>query len=154
MAKKLYVGVTEDPDIIPPKGKKLGHTIRHATSRSGLHLTPLLFAPIPTEQDGNPPKVCPTCRTHHPVKTLHIWVDDTGTAIVSGGVLQLLRRAGMDGYTLEGSTKTPPALKVGQGKTRAEVDYSNRATVVYVPRKPKVPPLVTPPKIITSKGEA
>lgn len=125
-----YVGVSQDPGIIPPKGKKLGHRVRHATSRNQIHLTPLLFAPIPTDPQS-PLKICPTCRVHHPVKTLHIWVDGGGSALVAGGVLQLLRRAGMDGFVLESSTTKPPTLRVGAGKTREAVDFANRTQVVY-----------------------
>ena len=81
---------------------------------------------------GQLPRVCPTCQTHHPVKTLHIWTGPGGEAMVSAGVLELLRRAGMGGFVLEGHTKKPPPLLVGRDG-RAVQDNRNRAQVVYHP---------------------
>lgn len=137
--------VAKDVEVMPAKGVALGHKIVHATSRSQIHLTPIMSMPIPIPTDGSPVKICPTCQVNHPVKTLHIYVDDVGCATVSGGVLLLLKGVGMDGYTQQGHTDNPPPLKIGQGKTRKQMDYSNRAQVIYSPGKPKNPPQVTLP---------
>lgn len=110
---------------------RLGHQIRHATARSGMHLTPIMHKPIPDQPDGTPIKICPTCRVHHPVKTLHLYLDDTGSALVSDGVLDLLRSVGMDGFTQVGNTDKPPPLKLGSGQGRTEMDYENRSQVIY-----------------------
>ena len=82
------------------ESNRRGHIVRHATSRSGMHLTPLLDQPIPTPA-GQQIKVCVTCQVHHPCKTLHIWTDDKGDATVSDGVYELLKKVGMDGFVLQ-----------------------------------------------------
>ena len=69
----------------------------------------------------------------HPVKTLHIWVDDTGMAMVSQKMLDRLTSIGMDGFTLVSSTNDPPPLKLGAGIGRPEVDYDNRTQTYLTP---------------------
>lgn len=107
---------------------KLGHVVRHLTARSGVHLTPIMSIPM-IDHSNSPTSICPSCHVWHPVKTLHIWVDDTGKAMISQGVLDLLNLATppMDDFALEGSTTDPPPLKAGAGIGRPEVDYENRA---------------------------
>lgn len=112
------------------KKKPLGHSLLHATDKNACRLVPLMWLPIETPP-GQPVKICPTCRVHHPVKTMHIWIGPNGEALVSQGVLDLLQRAGMDGFALAGSTTTPPALRIGDGKTREQMDNSNRAQIIY-----------------------
>lgn len=109
-----------------------GFKLRHATDRNCIRVVPIMTMPIPTAA-GHIVKVCPTCQIHHPVKCLHLGLGPAGEVMVSKGVLDLMqgRAEGMDGFTLEGSTKKPPTLRVGRNADRAQVDNENRAQVVY-----------------------
>lgn len=99
----------------------VGIRVKHSTLRSCVALVPVLGKPYP---DGG--FQCPTCRTLHPVKTVHLWLDDTGTCLVSRGVLDELRMAGMPDLEVVGHTANPPRLVVGRGSNRAQIDHSNR----------------------------
>ena len=112
-----------------------GYNIVHATDRNCVRVVPVMSLPIDTSGKGGY-KICPTCNIHHPVKSLHIWLDGDGKAMISKGVLDLLQKrttaeGGMDGFTLDGHTTKPPPLKLGRGGNRAEVDNENRKQVIY-----------------------
>jgi hypothetical protein len=86
---------------------------------------PLIPAPITN---------CPKCPgLVHEFKTVHLEVDDTGAALVSAGVLELIRSAGETGFEVVGHTATPPTLILG--KDRAIVDYDNRKYRPLTPMK-------------------
>jgi hypothetical protein len=57
--------------------------------------------------------ICPSCHLVHPVKTVHLWLDDTGACIVSQGVLEDLRKAGMPELETFEEVKNPPPLAIG-----------------------------------------
>lgn len=110
--------------------KKSGHQLRHPEARNQCYLVPLLGKPLPTPP-GQPVKICPTCRVHHPVKVLHLWLGPAGECLVSDGVLTELKAAGMAGFVLAGHTDDPPPLVIGDGRSRAAMDHDNRAQVIY-----------------------
>lgn len=63
---------------------------------------------------------CPVCHIIHPVKTIHLSLSPTGSAIVSAGVLEDLKAAGMPDLDIVGHTASPPPIYV-QG-SRQESD--------------------------------
>lgn len=103
-----------------------GIRIQHATVRSTCHVVPVLAIPY---VDGG--FICPTCHVLHPVKSVHLWLDDRGECLVSEGVLAELRLAGMPELVVVGETLNPPPLRVGVGIDRTVIDQSNRKIVHY-----------------------
>lgn len=95
-----------------------GIRIRHSTQRSTCHVVPVLAKPY---ADGG--FVCPTCHVLHPVKAVHLWLDDRGECLVSQGVLEELRMAGMPDLQIVGGVNNPPPLLIGN---RPAVDQANR----------------------------
>lgn len=93
----------------------------HDTLRSCVALVPILAKPF----FGDSIKKCPNCQVIHPVKTVHLWLDDAGSALVSEGVLKDLKSAGMPNLTISAEVKSPPTLKIGI-MTRPEIDHKNR----------------------------
>lgn len=76
--------------------------------------------------------VCPSCRVKHPVKTYHIAVNDVGAAIVSPGVLEGLRRAGMGGFAVEAEIANPPKQILGASKGKfREIRRRDQITVYH-----------------------
>jgi hypothetical protein len=51
--------------------------------------------------------------------------------MVSKGVYDLLKKAGMDGFALESTTKEPPTLRIGRNGHRVQVDNENRKQHIY-----------------------
>ena len=111
-----------------------GISVTHRTARSQMVLIPVLSKPFPpASRSATDP--CPGCHLLHPCKTVHLWVDDRGTALVSEGVLADLRAAGMPELQVTGSTKRPPALRLGSGVTREQIDHGNRRMRIWNTRK-------------------
>lgn len=78
------------------------------------------------------PARCPSCLTAHPVKTYHISVNDVGAAIVSPGVLEGLKRAGMGGFRVETGVPDPPKQVLGgSGGKFVEVPQRERMIVYH-----------------------
>ena len=76
--------------------------------------------------------VCPTCRQIHTVKTVHLWLDQNNTCLVSRGVKESIEKDYPGGLAaaelkVDGGTEAPPALRVGKGKTRREIDQENES---------------------------
>lgn len=86
-----------------------GVRVRHETLRSCVALVPVLAKPF----KGQSLDRCPTCFVVHPCKTVHLWLDDAGTCIVSRGVLEELRMAGMPQLQTLEEIKNPPPLALG-----------------------------------------
>lgn len=101
-----------------------GILIQHATARSCMHLVVLLSRPYATG-----PIDCPTCHTWHPCKTVHLWLNDTGHCLVSEGVLEELRMAGMPDLTVVGHSDTPPTLRLYIDRTKQ--DFEHRKQQVF-----------------------
>ena len=95
--------------IVPPKGT--GFNVRHKTITSKVVLIPLMWIPML----GDSLRICNLCRMVHPVKTIHLQLDDNGRATVSFGVLEQMRRAGLKrfGFVYEGSLTAPPPVTCG-----------------------------------------
>jgi hypothetical protein len=104
-----------------------GVKLRYTQPHSGLALIPLLHKPLYWDSLK---KTCPTCQVPHPVKTVHLWLDDQGQCVVSTGVLEDLKAAGMPDLQIVETVAKPPPLTVGQ-KPRPAVDADNRSTVLY-----------------------
>lgn len=118
------------PNIKP---KSRGIRIRHRTKRSGIALLPIFHKPLL----GDSVYPCPNCQVIHtdsygnPIKTVHLWLDDTGAAVVSEGVYADLAKAGH--FSPLGAL--PPILKtiadvvnpppITLGGNRFEVDRKN-----------------------------
>ena len=104
-----------------------GIRIAHRTKRSCVALVPLMHKPFTADSIDT----CPTCLIVHPVKTVHLWLDDQGTCLVSQGVLDDLRKAGMPNLQVLHEVKKPPPLRLGNGATREQLDQSNRLITVW-----------------------
>lgn len=106
-------------------------TIHHRFKRAGSlglpHLVPMMTRPIQAkDRNGrNLYRDCPTCHRYHPVKTIHLWLDEKGECLVSPGVLADLKEAGMPDLTIVGHDAKPPAIEIN--KNRSLVDRNNRA---------------------------
>jgi hypothetical protein len=110
-----------------------GIRIRHRTARSTIALVPLFFRPLVVRPDD----ICGGCKaafgteTVHPVKTVHLWVDDSGACIVSEGVLEHLREAGMPDLEIVGDIANPPALEIGpKSPPREAQDQKARKLII------------------------
>jgi hypothetical protein len=77
---------------------------------------------------GDSLKKCPNCRIVHPVKTVHLWLDDTGACLVSTGVLEDLKSAGMPQLDIVGEVNKPPTLRLGM--SREKQDQEARRLVI------------------------
>ena len=64
---------------------------------------------------------------HHYGKATHLWLEPNGCCIVSTGVHEELKQAGMPSLTVAGHVQDPPPLKVGAVPRRDEIDNRNRA---------------------------
>lgn len=107
--------------------KPIGFRVKHASFRSCTLGVVVLAKPF---EDGG--FMCPSCHVWHPVKVVHLWLDDRGEALVSQGVLDELRLGGMPELTYEGPAYDPPPLTLGPGVDRAKVDQDNRKIVQYM----------------------
>lgn len=102
-----------------------GIRIRHFTKRfPEIALIPILSKPFV----GASLDICPTCQVIHPCKTVHLWLDDTGACLVSKGVLEDLRAAGMPELEIVGGTDSPPELDIGV--PRQKQDQEARALII------------------------
>lgn len=104
-----------------------GIRIAHRTLKACVALVPLVHKPF----TGQSLDLCPTCQIIHPVKTVHLWLDDAGQCLVSQGVLDDLRLAGMPNLEIMGHTNNPPPLRLGNGATREQLDQANRLITVW-----------------------
>lgn len=133
-------------------GRPDGIQIRHVTARSQLCLVELYDRPfylsygaagVCDGKNGRPfipaPILDCSCGVPHQYKTVHVNVDDTGAALVSQGVLDLIRSAGETGFSVVGHTPNPPTIRLGI--ERIALDFANRT----------IAPL-TPPKVNTNHG--
>lgn len=59
------------------------------------------------------PHLCPTCNVLHTGKTVHLWLDDVGSTVVSGRVLELLAQVGLPGFLVESEVVDPPGATIG-----------------------------------------
>lgn len=104
-----------------------GVMLRHDTARSRLVLVPILSKPLLEDSPG----VCPGCQTYHGCKTVHLVVDDAGRVMVSHGVLEDLKLAGLPNLTVENEVAEPPPLYLGGTapwyEQRQANDHANRA---------------------------
>jgi hypothetical protein len=64
------------------------------------------------------------------VKTVHLWLDDAGTCLVSVGVLEDLQKAGMPDLAIVGTAVAPP---LAIGEKREVLDSRNRRIVRWEP---------------------
>jgi len=103
-----------------------GIRIRHRTLRSCVALVPIMDRPMV----GLSLYECPHCHVAHPVKTVHLWLDDTGSCIVSTGVLEDMRRGweGSPEYDIVGEVQNPPPLFIGE--LREKQDQRTRSLKV------------------------
>lgn len=105
-----------------------GIRVAHDAARSICHVVPVLAKPY-----GDGGFICPTCHVLHPVKAVHLWLDDRGECLVSQGVLEELRMAGMPGLAVVGSVDNPPPLRIMAGVKREELDNQNRRVHLWTP---------------------
>jgi hypothetical protein len=93
-----------------------------------IHLVPLTWQPFPARNLVVGRDECPTCGIIHPCKTVHLHLEPDNTCLVSEGVLAHLNQAGLalSQLKVEGSTKTPPPLRIDGKALRPEIDSANR----------------------------
>lgn len=99
------------------------------------HTVPVMSKPI-VSFDHNGKRIypiCPTCHVHHPVKTVHLWLDEKGEMMVSAGVLADLKLAGMPDLTITNGCLAPPSISLN--KPRSIVERDNRAIRPLTPMK-------------------
>ena len=108
-----------------------GIRVRHKSLRASVALVPVLKKPL---RGSGPNGVfdpildqCPSCHLVHTVKTVHLWLDDAGGCIVSQGVLEELRLAGLPDLEVGEEVKKPPALTLGI--QREKLDKESRKIV-------------------------
>lgn len=102
-----------------------GYVLRHQTARSEL-----VLVEVPQKPYGRN-ILCPRCKKFHAIKTVHLDVNDAGTVIVSKGVLDELKLAGLPGFEFVTAVNNPPALVMNPKVSRAEMDYVNRKQYIY-----------------------
>jgi len=104
-----------------------GVVVQHRKHRSAiLVLVPVVGIPIPNARP------CPVCGVAHLCKTVHLSLSPTGSAIVSEGVLKLLRMGGMPDLDVVGSTDTPPPIIVGEKtKPRAVQNHKSYSQQIW-----------------------
>lgn len=113
--------------------------IRHRTKRSTIgglpHTVPNIDRPIRTvDRYGRLlTRKCPTCGVHHPCKTTHLWLDDTGACLIAPPVLDELKAAGMPDLDVVGSSAIAPPISLNL--PRSIVDRNNRAISPLTPAK-------------------
>jgi hypothetical protein len=123
-----------------------GIAVQHVTARSRVCLVELRDRPyllsygaegVCDGRGGRPLIPAPildcSCGVPHEYKTVHVHVDDTGQALVSEGVWDMIRSAGETGFSVVGHTPNPPTIRLGV--PRYEVDYDNRAYRPLTPMK-------------------
>ena len=114
-----------------------GIQITHPTARSQCCLIELRHRPyllsygsagVCDGEGGRPLIPAPildcSCGVIHEFKTVHVHVDDAGSAVVSAGVWDMILSAGECGFSVAGHTTAPPGVNVGV--TRVENDYLER----------------------------
>ncbi len=95
--------------VVPNDG---GFIITHPTKRNAFEVVTDFKRPY-KGPDTLRTAVCPTCQVIHHFKTYHIMLDESGRCIVSPGVFNGLRKAGMGDLDLEDHTSTPPDQVLG-----------------------------------------
>ena len=70
---------------------------------------------------------CNLCGVIHPMHVVHLHLDDTGSCLVSTGVLDQLKKAGLAVNELEvvGSVNKPPPLRLDGQTDRRQLDQQN-----------------------------
>ncbi len=84
-----------------------GIRLQHHTKKFGMATVPIWTKPI-----NGLRRKCPTCNIIHPVKTVHLWLDSNGMCLVSKGVLEDLKRAGMPDLSVVATIADPPPIKI------------------------------------------
>lgn len=100
-----------------------GFRIVHESAR-----WPMVVTVADLSRPLSPVRSCPSCQTAHLFKTYHISVNDQGAAIVSPGVLEGLRRAGMGGFAVESGVVDPPTKVLG----------GSNGKLVEIPRRDRI----------------
>lgn len=114
--------------------------IRHKTRRgfdatSRPYLVPILEKPYIDENGIRQPIPDCVCGRFHAVKTVHLWLGPEGECLVSSGVLEDLRLAGMPDLEVVGHSGDPPPINLNQARTL--VDKTNRAIRPLTPLRAK-----------------
>ena len=88
-----------------------GIRLRHSTLTNVMFTVPIPSIPFAAAQDK-----CPTCQVPHQVKTVHLWLDDVGSVIVSEGVLGTLNKAWPSELSIVNRVESPPAQTIRQNR--------------------------------------
>ncbi len=65
------------------------------------------------------------------MKTVHLWLNDQDECLVSTGVLEDLRKAGMPDLIITGSVEKPPPLHIGRQVRQADDANNRRINIHY-----------------------
>lgn len=116
-----------------------GIRIRYTKPNNGLALIPLLHKPF---QWDSLKKTCPLCQVTHPVKTVHLWLNDQDECLVSTGVLEDLQKAGLPDLLVVGSVAKPPPLHIGRQPRQVDDANNRRINIHYQLLKASIKPAV------------
>ncbi len=118
--------------------KPVGIYVEHRYRKTDwLYLVMVWKKPYVGSDGVHESRFCPLCQTLHFTKTYHLELHQ-GRAIVSTGVLEDLRLAGLPDLDVVGSTATPPPLMVaGNRGGRVEQNQTNRKLTIWEDHKPK-----------------
>ncbi len=105
-----------------------GIRIRYTKPNNGLALIPIVDLPF---QWDSLKKTCNLCQVTHLVKTVHLWLDDKDECLVSTGVFERLKKAGMPDLIVTGSVDKPPPLHIGQQPRQADDANNRRINIHY-----------------------
>lgn len=88
---------------------------------------------VMTKSYGDNPLDCKVCGVIHPVKAIHLWLNEDSQCLVSPGVLEDLKLAGLEaeGITVVGQVKNPPPIRMGKGVDRFAIDKANNTITIY-----------------------
>lgn len=113
-----------------PEGILIQHTPpagTPATIGTRVHVVHVMKRPYATPID------CPTCHVVHPVKAVHLWLNADGQCLVSKGVLEDLKLAGLaaENIRVVGTMKNPPPVQIGKDVDRFKVDQDNAKITIH-----------------------
>ncbi len=120
-------------------GRADGIQIRHVTGRrqnQDPFLVPIdSISTVGIGADGlELVRACPLCHVPHLVKTVHLWLDDSGACLVSPGVLVDLKSSTLwHLFEVSGHEVAPPAIRIGD---RDGTDFVNRRIAPLTPLVP------------------
>ena len=98
--------------------------IKHRTKRLGIALVPIYKIPFKGLL-----RECVTCKVTHKVKTIHLTLGADGTCLVSEGVLESLKLAGMPNLDYVADIVNPPPIRITGNRLGLDDEKNSRLAV-------------------------